>query len=140
MASLLDIAPSTRTVTIRGVDVDVVGISALGLAALLRRPEFAPIKKALSDGDESALSGFSFETVLDLGPVAIGAAIAAGLGKPGDRSFEEKAQSLTLGEQGELLMAIFEETFPEGFTRRAAPLFAKAMSLVRSKAAAVKAV
>ena len=37
MASLLDVAPSAEVVEIRGTQVEVTGISALGLASLLAR-------------------------------------------------------------------------------------------------------
>ena len=46
MAGLLDIAPLSETVTVRGQAVEVTGISAAGVAMLLRR--FPALRKLLA--------------------------------------------------------------------------------------------
>lgn len=54
MVGLIDIAPLTKTVTIRNVPVDVSGVSARGIAQLLAR---FPELRALMAGREVAIEG-----------------------------------------------------------------------------------
>lgn len=110
MASLLDVAGTAapRQVEIRGVLVDVPGVSVAGLAILMRR--FAAVRDMLS-GREVALT---LDTLFDLGPEVVAAVLAAGTGKPGDADTEALAAALTLDEQLELGQAVFEATFPKG--------------------------
>lgn len=113
MASLLDIAPAGRTVPVRGTDVAVTGVSAAGLATLLRR--FPTLLAALSGGTLSA------ESLAEAAPEALAAVIAAGTGSPGDAKAEAVAATLSASEQLDLLSAIITETMPGGvedFVRR----------------------
>lgn len=114
MASLLDIAPSTTVVNVRGTAVDVTGVSAIGLAALLRR--FPALLHAIQ-----GRAVLSVESLYDLGPEIVAAVIAAGTGRPGNEQAEAVAASLGVSVQLELLSAILAETLPdgvEGFTKR----------------------
>jgi len=106
MVGLVDIAPVTSTVTVRGQEITVSGISARGIAHLLAR---FPELRALMTGREVAL-----DDLLKLGGDVIAAIIAAGTGAPGDADVETAADNLTLEEQADLLAAIVELTMPRG--------------------------
>ncbi|HZT26497.1 MAG TPA: hypothetical protein VFA57_12395 [Pseudolabrys sp.] len=108
MVSLLDIADQQKTVTIRGKDVAVFGISAQDIVYLFRK---FPELRLLMSGKQADLTP---ETLLELAPGAVAAAIAAGTGSAGDEQAEAVAARLGLGEQLDLLAAIFELTFPQG--------------------------
>jgi hypothetical protein len=108
MASLLDIAPSSATVTLRGTEVAVPGISAAGLATLMRR--FPAISDLLT-GKGLTLDA---DTLFTVGPEGVAAIIAAGTGKPGSVEAEAVASTLTFGDQIEALAKILEVTLPEG--------------------------
>ena len=69
MVGLLDIAPLTKTVTIRDQPIEVTGVSAKGLAQLLLR---FPELRALISGREVGL-----DQLLSLGGDIIAAIIAA---------------------------------------------------------------
>lgn len=105
MVGLLDIAEATpERVTIRGIEVDVVGINVTIIARLLRRYE--SLQKALVG--EASLTP---DLILELGPDVIGAIIAAGTNAEGNAEVEKKAQSLNIGEQFDLIYKIGEMTF-----------------------------
>ena len=108
MVSLTDLAPSTRSVRVGGDDVPVMGISALGVAALLR--DFPSLATAFVSGefkmDAESLSAF--------GPQAVAAIIAAGCGSPGDPKAIAVASNFPVGLQVEFLAAIAELTMPDG--------------------------
>ena len=106
MVGLVDIAPITSSVTIRGQDITITGVSARGIASLLAR--FSELR-ALVTGREVAL-----DELLRLGGDVIAAIIAAGTGTPGDAQTEAAADNLTLEEQADLLAAIVELTMPRG--------------------------
>jgi hypothetical protein len=106
MVGLVDIAPVTSTVSIRGQDITITGVSARGIAHLLAR---FPELRALMTGREVA-----FGDLLKLGGDVICAIIAAGTGAPGDAESEKAADNLTLEEQADLLAAIVELTMPRG--------------------------
>ena len=106
MVGLVDIAPITSSVTIRGQDITITGVSARGIASLLAR---FPELRALVTGREVALDG-----LLRLGGDVIAAIIGAGTGTPGDAQTEAAADNLTLEEQADLLAAIVELTMPRG--------------------------
>jgi hypothetical protein len=108
MVSLLDIADQQKTVTIRGKDVAVFGISAQDIVYLFGK---FPELRLLMSGKQADLTP---ETLLKLAPGAVAAAIAAGTGSAGDENAEAVAARLGLGEQLELLAAIFDLTFPQG--------------------------
>ena len=107
MVGLVDIAPITSSVTIRGQDITITGVSARGIALLLAR---FPELRAVMTGREVAL-----DELLKLGGDVIAATIASGTGTPGDTQAEAAADSLTLEEQADLLAAIVELTMPRGF-------------------------
>ena len=106
MVGLVDIAPITSSVTIRGQDITITGVSARGIASLLAR---FPALRALVTGREVAL-----DELLKLGGDVIAAIIVAGTGTPGDTQAEAAADNLTLEEQADLLAAIVELTMPRG--------------------------
>ena len=106
MVGLVDIAPIFSSVTIRGQDITITGVSARGIASLLAR---FPELRALVTGREVAL-----DELLKLGVDVIAAIIVAGTGVPGDVDAEKAADNLTLEEQADLLAAIVELTMPRG--------------------------
>ena len=106
MVGLIDIAPVTAEVVIRGNSIAVQGVNARGVALLLVR---FPELRALVTGREVAL-----ETILALGGEVIAAIIAAGTGSTGDENAEKAADNLSLEEQADLLAAIFRMTMPNG--------------------------
>ena len=108
MVSLLDIADQQSTVTIRNKDVAVFGISAQDIVYLFGK---FPELRLLMSGKQADLTP---ETLLKLAPGAVAAAIAAGTGSAGDENAEAVAARLGLGEQLDLLAAIFDLTFPQG--------------------------
>lgn len=108
MAGLLDIAPAVETVSVRGADIPVYGVSAKGIALLLGR--FPELRMLLSGvKKDAAVSG-----LLATGPDLVAAIIAAGIGFPGDAEQEEAAARLPLDAQAELLATIMRLTFPNG--------------------------
>lgn len=107
MAGLLDISPVAAQVEIRGKQVEVFGISAAGLAYLMRFEEI----KALLSGKEVALD---IEALSKTGPKALAAIIACGTGQVGNAKAEAVAASLTVDEQAGLLAEILTQTFPRG--------------------------
>ena len=106
MVGLVDIAPISSSVTIRGQDITITGVSARGIASLLAR---FPELRALMTGREVGL-----DALLRLGGDVIAAIIAAGTGAPADVDAEKAADNLTLEEQADLLAAIVELTMPRG--------------------------
>lgn len=107
MAGLIDIAPAVKSVPIRGSDVDVFGVGAGAIAALLVRfPELKTMLQSRSLGDAAALMTLP-DRILD-------AVIAAGLGGLGDADVERNVGNLALGEKAELLAAVVTLTMPGG--------------------------
>lgn len=102
-ASLLDLAGVGRTVTVRGLDIPVTGISAKGLAVLFGR--FPQLVDAVTG------AGLDLSSLADLGPDVLAAVIAAGTGHPGDAKAEAVAASLSMSDQLSLVEAIGQETF-----------------------------
>lgn len=108
MSKLTDLAPSTRTVKVKGVDIDVPGVSAAGVIKLIRR--FESLKSLLA----SRGANVTAEQLMDLGEEAVGAIIAAGTGQPGDTEAERVANRLGFYAQLRLIRATLEETAPGG--------------------------
>ena len=106
MVGLVDIAPVTSTILVRGQDITITGVSARAIALLLAR---FPELRAVMTGREVAL-----DDLLKLGGDVIAAIIAAGTGAPGKTQAEAAADNLTLEEQADLLGAIVELTMPRG--------------------------
>lgn len=116
MVSLLDIANAPRTVNVRGVDVPVFGISAVGLALLMQRfPEI----RALFAGREINLDA---NAIFEIVPRAVHAIIAAGCGCAGNGDAEKVAAGLALYDQMELLTTILDMTMPSGLSPLVASL------------------
>lgn len=106
MASLLDIAPLTETVSVRGTDIPVTGVSAKGIAQIMAR--FPEVREMMVGREVSV------DRLVELAVDAVGAIIAAGTGHPGDPDHERMAASLLLEEQADLLAAILRVTLPRG--------------------------
>lgn len=111
MASLLEVANVPRQVDVRGVQVDVTGISATGLATLMARfPEVGQLFSGIVPEKED---------LVKLAPDALAGFIATGCVKPGDddatfKKVEAFAKTLGLGEQLDLVDEIMRLTFPRG--------------------------
>lgn len=108
MAGLVDIAPVTGSVSIRGTDVDLAGVTAEGLAVLLGR--FPELRALFAERDLK----LEVADVLKLGSNIVAAILAAGTGAPGDAKAEAAARKLPLGDQAKLLHAIWTVSFAEG--------------------------
>lgn len=106
MSSLLDLAPLKRTVRLRGVDVEVVGIAAQDIPYLLDR--FAVLGKLAAEGR------FTLDELATAAPDALAALFACGIGARGDPEVEARARTLKLGEQAALFAAIVEVSLPDG--------------------------
>jgi hypothetical protein len=106
MASLLEVANVARSVTVRGVDVSVVGLSGTEIATLMAR--FPEVGKLMSGVEPDRKS------LMKMAPVALNAFIAAGTGKAGDKATEDFAGTLGVGEQLDLIDEILRLTFPRG--------------------------
>ena len=106
MPSLLDIADLGETVTVRGTPVLVTGVSAHGFAVLLQR--FPVLREALAGREVAA------ERLMEIGPEAVAAIIAAGTGSPGNAQAEAVAASLPVGDQIDLIEATLRMTLPRG--------------------------
>ena len=106
MVGLIDIAPASETVTIRGQAVDVCGVSASGVAQLLAR--FPDLRRLFSGRDVAV------EDLIGMGGEIVAAVIAAGTGAAGDPEAERAADRLSVDEQADLLIAIARVTLPGG--------------------------
>lgn len=108
MPGLLDIAPSSKTVPIQGVDVAVHGVSAEGIAYMLER---FPVVRELMAGRDVNLDA---SALFKLAPQAVASIIAAGCGYPNNPEAEAKAAQLGAEDQLTLLDAIVKLTMPNG--------------------------
>lgn len=127
MATLLDIAPATEIVEVRGAAIEVHGVSLTGLASLIYRyPQLSEM-----------LSGQSVDVpaLLQLSGDVVASIIAAGIGAPGDAASEAVAGKLPLEAQADLLSAILRVTMPGGVGPFVEKLTALASSLGMQKLA-----
>jgi hypothetical protein len=108
MVGLLDIADLTREVEVRGTKISVTGISTKGVASLLDK--FPDLRKIVAQRSDEV----SAESLVAQVPDAVAAVIAAGCGYPGNEEAMDKAAMLSVGEQAEIIDAIFQITFPQG--------------------------
>lgn len=108
MTSLLDIAPLTASVTVRGKEFKVTGLTAQGLIPLLQ--DFPEVRMMMS----GKRPDFKPERFLQMMNEASASIIAAGLGHPGDSKIMAAAQTLAIGETADLMKAILGLTFPNG--------------------------
>ena len=106
MVGLVDIAPAVERVTIRGQEVEVVGVSAEGVAKLLAR--FPELRRMFNGRDVPV------DELLATGGGIVNAIIAAGTGAPGDDDAEAAAGRRSIDEQADLLAAIARVTLPRG--------------------------
>lgn len=112
MASLLDIGNMTKEVIIRGVKLDVSGVSAGDLFKLITKfPEF---RKLIGGGSSEDITP---DKLVSLGSDVAAVIIAMVTGSAGDQAVEEKARGLSAGEQVELIGVAFSLTFPLGIAR-----------------------
>lgn len=110
MVSLVDIVDVKHTVTIRGKDIEVVGINAEMLGTLIAA--YPDLRLALAGKGVD----MNPQDIITMGPVIVASVIAWGTGAAiTDKAAEEAAAKLTLGEQLTVLTKIFEVTFPDGF-------------------------
>lgn len=109
MPSLVDVAKIVERINIRGIDMEVPGASAQALAQLFVR--FMELRKFFGGRAQDVTA----ERIMQLAPELIGAFIAAGFGKVGDKEEEAAAQTLTAGEQVPLVVLIWKVTFPRGY-------------------------
>jgi hypothetical protein len=106
MAGLLDIAPLTETVEIRGQAIEVSGLTARDLVYLIREHE--SVRKLMSGVQVGATE------ILTAAPDAVCSIIAGGLRKLGDAETAAAVDRLDLDAQIELLSAILRLTMPKG--------------------------
>lgn len=109
MADLLDIAPSTavEVVTLDEKDVEVRGVSINTMASIIS--QFPDLKNLAGN------TGGDIVSLLISGcGAAIGPIIAAGVGQPGNKDYEQHAAQLLPEQQIKLLRAILGLTFPNG--------------------------
>lgn len=106
MVGLIDIAPSTETVTVQGSPIAVHGVSAKGVAYLLGR--FPELRMLMTGQDVET------EQLMAMGGDAVAAIISAGCGYPGDEKAEAVAGKLSLDAQADLLASILRLTLPKG--------------------------
>ncbi|WP_322893466.1 MULTISPECIES: hypothetical protein [unclassified Yoonia] len=121
MSNLIALAGVGKTVTIRGHDITVIGISARGISVLLSR--FPSLLEAMNG------KGLDGAALMKLGPDIVAALIAWGTGTPNDEAAEAAADSLDMNTQLALLEAIISETFAgdmPGFIKRLTGLAAGA--------------
>jgi hypothetical protein len=106
MPGLLDIAPSSEIVVVRGIAVDVTGVSAHGFVGLMQR--FPDLRRIMTGNEVTA------ESLMAVAGDAVAAIIAAGTGAPGNAEAEAVAARLSVDDQASLLTAVFRQTFPMG--------------------------
>jgi hypothetical protein len=114
MGSLLDIAPVTKTVEIRGTEIAVSGLTAADFAVLLTEH---PNIRAVLDGALSKGGGkFDAKHLLTEMPMAAAEVIARGVAdkSAGHKALLASAKAMMAYDQARLLSAIFEVTMPDG--------------------------
>jgi hypothetical protein len=105
MSGLVDLVLPKRTLTLYGVELPILGISAEAIGALWDRfPQLAGM----------ASENFGVRELLALGTDVSAAFIAAGTGDAGNARAEAFAAQLKLGDQAELVAGILEMTLPRG--------------------------
>jgi hypothetical protein len=109
MTSLLDIAPISVTVDIRGTEHPVPGVQAEGIVYLLRR---FPVIGAVMANKE--MRDMTASVIMGMAPEVIDAVLAAGMGHPDSPEHEKSLGNLALDEKLEVLEKIFEATMPRG--------------------------
>jgi hypothetical protein len=108
MVGLLDIAPLSRKVKVGDDEVEVLGVSAFGIAKLLAK---FPELRLLMTGQDVEVGP---ERIMEIAPEAISAIIAAGCGYPGDEKADAFVSKLPAHIQLDLLGPTLELTMPKG--------------------------
>lgn len=106
MAGLLDIAPLTETVVVRGQKLEVGELSGSAIVRLLAR---FPELRTLMSG-----RAVEPERLLAMGGDALDAVIAAACGSAGDAEAEKMAGRLGAEAQAEILEVTLRLTMPNG--------------------------
>jgi hypothetical protein len=104
MAGLFDIAPRSKTISVRGAQITVKGLSSKHLTAIA--DEYPPLKEALEKNSVEVpvlVRAFLWAS----GPI-----IAAAYGHFGNKETEEFASSLCLADQIQIMIPIIELTLP----------------------------
>jgi hypothetical protein len=118
MVSLLDLAPLSLTVEVRGQPIEVTGLNTVAIAGLLAK--FPELQKAIG----GKVADLTTESLMRLAPNAVAHIIAHGVGDATD-PMVAAVMNLTAGEQLELLAAIIKLTMPGGLV----PFMAKLTGL-----------
>ena len=116
MPSLMELAPLRETVDIRGIKIDVFGISAKNIAQILFR--FPEIRKMLIRIDPgSDVIGQLISRVPELLGLLVACGCGADLDNPASDKIIAQADLLTLGEQWAIIEKVIPLTFPQGVNR-----------------------
>jgi hypothetical protein len=107
MTSLLDIGPLTEEVEIRGVKLEVQGLTAGHIFQLFSK--FPDMRKLID-----TKQGNVQEVILTLAPDLIARIISMALGEAGNKEIEDKAKTMGAGDQMTILAAIQRLSFPDG--------------------------
>lgn len=106
MAGLVDIVPAVEVVEVRGLELEVSGLTVEGIGGLLLR--FPELRKMFET------RSLDLEALLKCSDKLIAALIAAGTGSAANKAAEKAAAGLALGEKAEVLAAILRVTMPKG--------------------------
>lgn len=115
MVDFLAVAVAPRKVkTQKYGELDVTGISVVGLASLIKsHPELIELfKKGAQEGRESMM--VDMNAIIDLGADFSASFLAAGLGHPGNEDAIQRCKGMNPVDLWALGEAIIEETFPGG--------------------------
>lgn len=110
MVSLVDIGEPKGKVTIRGHDIDVVGMTAKDITALFMK--FPELRRLVTGKADSEIMSILFAEL----PHVLATVVAAcmGEGKVEDKAEIAAAEKLALGEQWAIIKTTLELTFPQG--------------------------
>lgn len=113
MLGLTDVLPPSEKVSWKTSSgdqhVDVIGISARGIAVLVSK--FPVLLRILATGSKNV----SFDEIKKAAPDAVAAIIAAACGGLEDPAAEAAADRLPIGVQMKIFKAMGKVTFPDGF-------------------------
>jgi hypothetical protein len=109
MVSILDIGPLTEDVEIAGTKIPVNGISARAVFGLLLN--YPQLRRVFA---QKGLDGDMVQELVARAPETLAEIIASGLGHPDEEDYIKWAGNRSIGEQYDLLAAIFRLTFPKG--------------------------
>lgn len=108
MASLRDIGPLTKTVTVKGQDFEVSGLSVDDVFDLIL--DYPDLEKLL----QTKVKDFNAMAVVRAAPQAVGMMIATAIGKKNDQEEIDLANKCGFGNQIKFMASIFELTFSDG--------------------------